>query len=69
MMNTLQMHDPVIETRISESARFRHTPGVTAIDPAPDTSEFPKSLQDFKWDVNKLVQKLKSKVTAQWNHC
>ncbi|KAG5179642.1 hypothetical protein JKP88DRAFT_349845 [Tribonema minus] len=50
------------ETRISESARFKHTPGVVAQDPVPTNEEFPASLRGFKWDVNKLVQKLKCKI-------
>lgn len=61
-MLTAQLHEPVVKSRISESARFKHVEGMSVPNPAPSTGEFPSCLKHFRWDLAKLVEKIKSKI-------
>ncbi|CAM9093073.1 unnamed protein product [Scytosiphon promiscuus] len=55
-----QMREKVVTNRISPSSRYHHRPGVDTYKPL--CHAFPQSLKGFKWDMGKLVAKLKVKL-------
>ncbi|CAM9805968.1 unnamed protein product, partial [Sphacelaria rigidula] len=55
-----QLREPVVTNRISTSARYHYRPGVEEYRPLGNV--FPTCLKGFKWDLEKLVTKLKLKM-------
>ncbi|CBN75063.1 conserved unknown protein [Ectocarpus siliculosus] len=58
-----QMREKVVTNRISPSSRYHNRPGVESYKPLDNV--FPQCLKGFKWDMGKLVAKLKVKLREQ----